>query len=163
MEITKIRMQLQSSLPADVPRKSAVGVVKELGLKGLYQGSAATLIRDIPFSMLYFSLFAKFKDMQRNPDGSLPFSKVFLSAICAGSIASASVTPCDVVKTRLQATSGSEREYTGVLDTFSKIYQKEDIRALFKGVVPKMMIISPLFGITMFVYEVQQQLMQTKH
>lgn len=158
MEITKIRMQLQAQLPADQVRKSAIGVVKELGLSGMYRGTVATLSRDVPFSMLYFSMFAKFKDMQRAEDGSLPFSRVFLSAICAGSISSALVTPADVVKTRLQA--GSGKEYAGLWDCAVRIYQKEGVPALFKGVIPRVLIISPLFGITMFVYEVQQQMMR---
>lgn len=157
MEITKIRKQLQSTLPVE-QRKTTIGIVKELGLSGLYHGSAATLLRDIPFSMIYFSLFSKFKEMQKKEDGSLPFFNVLLSALTAGVIASASVTPCDVIKTRMQA-KGGDKLYSGVADCARKVYTAEGAPAFFKGVVPRVLIISPLFGITMLIYEVQKYFM----
>ncbi len=46
VEIVKIRLQMQKS-GADV--KSPIAVVRELGLRGLYTGLPATMLRDIPF------------------------------------------------------------------------------------------------------------------
>merc|ERR1712065_9983 len=71
MEIVKIRMQVQGTLPADVPRKTTMEVVKELGIRGLYKGSAVTLMRDVPFSLIFFPSYAVLKDklhVYKNPD-----------------------------------------------------------------------------------------------
>jgi solute carrier family 25 glutamate transporter 18/22 len=38
----------------------ATKIFKEKGLKGLYQGGTATLVRDVSFSAMYFPLFAYF-------------------------------------------------------------------------------------------------------
>lgn len=64
------------------------------------------------------------------------------------------VTPADVVKTRLQVKSATGQvPYNGISDAFSRIIKEEGFQALFKGSVPRMLIVSPLFGITLTVYE----------
>lgn len=44
-----------------VPRRSALWIVKSLGLLGLYKGVTACLLRDIPFSAIYFPTYAHLK------------------------------------------------------------------------------------------------------
>eukprot|EP00494_Astrolonche_serrata_P025819 UN26080 len=51
MEIVKLRMQLQSAYPP-AERRSAIGVVRYLGITGLYRGAPATWARDVPYSMI---------------------------------------------------------------------------------------------------------------
>lgn len=72
MEIVKIRMQLMNKKGIDKP----VGqVVRELGLRGLYKGTSATLLRDIPFSVVFFATYGKLKDDWAGED----LSKVLVS------------------------------------------------------------------------------------
>lgn len=40
---------------------SAVSIVRQLGLVGLYKGVSACLLRDIPFSAIYFPVYAHMK------------------------------------------------------------------------------------------------------
>ncbi|KAG1244384.1 hypothetical protein G6F68_015471 [Rhizopus microsporus] len=51
LEIVKIRLQIQGEqakhMP-DAPRRSALWIVKHLGVVGLYKGVAACLLRDVP-------------------------------------------------------------------------------------------------------------------
>lgn len=42
-------------------RMSAVSIVRQLGLVGLYKGVRACLLRDIPFSAIYFPAYAHMK------------------------------------------------------------------------------------------------------
>ena len=68
-------------------------------------------------------------------------------------VGSAAVTPMDVVKTRLQVIrSGGEAAYNGLLDCVRKTYVNEGIKAFYKGTVPRMIVIAPLFGIAQTVY-----------
>ena len=68
-------------------------------------------------------------------------------------VGSAAVTPMDVVKTRLQVIRRSgEAAYNGLLDCARKTYVNEGIRAFYKGTVPRMIVIAPLFGIAQTVY-----------
>ena len=43
-----------------VPR-GAVHIVRSLGLVGLYKGASACLLRDIPFSAIYFTVYNHMK------------------------------------------------------------------------------------------------------
>ena len=49
------------TLDTPLPKVSAWGVVKELGFFGLYKGSRACFMRDIPFSAIYFPAYAHLK------------------------------------------------------------------------------------------------------
>ena len=104
METVKIRMQMatiltsgKSSTVTFPSAPSTMSVVKDLGIKGLYRGSLATLSRDVPFSMLFFQLFASFKSHFAEKQGKtdLEFQYIFASGISAGAISAYLVTPMD--------------------------------------------------------------------
>lgn len=96
MEITKINLQVTGASGASGLKPSTLDVVKGLGSRGLYKGTAATLCRDVPFSLLFFPSLSILKALvPKNPDGSIPFYGVFWSGIIAGAGASAIVTPMD--------------------------------------------------------------------
>ena len=65
-----------------------------------------------------------------------------------------SSTPLDVIKTRMQATPPpGVAPYKGWVPTVTRIVSEEGAGALFKGVGPRTIIISPLFGIALMVKE----------
>lgn len=100
MEMVKIQLQLASSRGT---ANSAISLIRSLGLPGLYRGTAATFMRDIPFSIIFFSSVSLLKDQgPHDKDGKPNLSTVFGSGIMAGAFSAAIVTPMDVVKTRLQ-------------------------------------------------------------
>lgn len=71
-----------------------------------------------------------------------------------GLTASLAVNPFDVIKTRLQLLNRPQGEpsYNGIIDCARKIYQNEGFLAFYKGAVPRMIVIAPLFGIAQTVY-----------
>ncbi|XP_054640752.1 solute carrier family 25 member 55a isoform X2 [Dunckerocampus dactyliophorus] len=138
---------------------SATQIAKELlqtqGIQGLYKGLGATLMRDVPFSVVYFPLFANLNKLGKPcPDESSPFYWAFLSGCIAGSTAAVAVNPCDVVKTRLQSLSkgSTEETYSGVVDCVSQIMRKEGPSAFLKGAGCRALVIAPLFGIAQVMY-----------
>lgn len=149
-----------SGMVISAPRAvSATQIAKELlqtqGIQGLYKGLGATLMRDVPFSMVYFPLFANLNRLGKpSPEASSPFYWAFLSGCAAGSTAAVAVNPCDVVKTRLQSLNkgASEETYSGVVDCVSKIMQKEGPSAFLKGASCRALVIAPLFGIAQVMY-----------
>jgi solute carrier family 25 aspartate/glutamate transporter 12/13 len=158
MEIVKIRMQMQRKQEGG-PRLGALGIVRELGVRGLYTGGKATLLRDIPFSIIYFGFYGFLKQKWTDVNGQISTLKVFVVSCIAGTIAASSVTPADVIKTRLQAkTPPGQEPYKGVIDCFTRTVRAEGFRALFKGVLPRVMVISPLFGIALAVFELQKKI-----
>lgn len=52
--------------------------------------------RDVPFSIVYFPLFANLNKLgQKDPNVKAPFYVSFLSGCVAGSTAAVAVNPCD--------------------------------------------------------------------
>uniref|UniRef100_A0A9J8D5R9 Solute carrier family 25 member 22b n=1 Tax=Cyprinus carpio carpio TaxID=630221 RepID=A0A9J8D5R9_CYPCA len=71
-------------------------LLKDKGIGGLYKGLGATLLRDVPFSIIYFPLFADLNSLGRgNADGSAPFYISFLAGCFAGCAAAVAVNPVD--------------------------------------------------------------------
>ena len=51
--------------------KIAMDLIKEKGVVGLYKGTAATALRDVVFSLIYFPMFANLNKLgPRKNDGS---------------------------------------------------------------------------------------------
>ncbi|XP_014343487.1 mitochondrial glutamate carrier 1 [Latimeria chalumnae] len=139
--------------------QTAMQITKELlrkkGIAGLYKGLGATLLRDVPFSIIYFPLFANLNKLgQKSPDEKAPFYVSFISGCIAGSTAAVAVNPCDVVKTRLQSLQRGVNEdtYSGIVDCTRKILRNEGPMAFLKGAYCRALVIAPLFGIAQVVY-----------
>lgn len=159
LEIVKIRLQMQgeaAKLEGAVP-KGAAHIVRQLGLVGLYKGASACLLRDIPFSAIYFPAYAHLKKdvFGEGYNGKqLSFLETLASAAIAGMPAAYFTTPADVVKTRLQTEARSgQTHYKGMADAFSKIYREEGFKAFFKGGPARIIRSSPQFGFTLVAYE----------
>lgn len=95
--------------------------MRDRGIAGLYQGIGATLVRDVGFSIIYFPLFATLNKLgPRKAIGSADaaFYVSFMAGLSAGLVSSLTVTPIDVIKTRLQATTkaGEPAAYSGIVD-----------------------------------------------
>ncbi|XP_054906250.1 solute carrier family 25 member 55a isoform X2 [Poeciliopsis prolifica] len=157
---TVLSRSYNSGLVMSTPKAvSATQIAKELlqkqGIQGLYKGLGATLMRDVPFSIVYFPLFANLNRLGKpSPTESSPFYWAFLSGCVAGSTAAVAVNPCDVVKTRLQSLNkgASEESYNGIMDCVSKIMRKEGPSAFLKGAGCRALVIAPLFGIAQVMY-----------
>lgn len=140
-------------------RPSATLIAQELlrtqGLAGLYKGLGATLLRDIPFSIIYFPLFANLNNLGFNKlTGKASFAHSFMSGCVAGSIAAIIVTPLDVLKTRIQTLKKGlgEDSYSGITDCARKLWIQEGPSAFMKGAGCRALVIAPLFGIAQGVY-----------
>ncbi|KAJ2867065.1 mitochondrial aspartate-glutamate transporter agc1 [Coemansia erecta] len=162
MEIVKIHMQVAATSPrANV---TAMGIVRELGIRGMYKGTMATLLRDVPFSMLFFPLQAMFAQKIHRSilDGDASAKPSTLAVLAgstvAGVIASGTVTPADVIKTRLQSSAQPSPPYRGLVDCASRILQNEGPSAFFKGTIPRCLTMAPLFGIALMMYDLQQKI-----
>lgn len=173
LEITKIRLQTQGQIIKQalaegrvVAHKTALTVVNELGIRGLYHGAGACMLRDIPFSSIYFPAYANIKKhiFGLNPGvegkkNHLEPWELLMSGALAGMPAAYLTTPCDVIKTRLQVESvNGEVPYKSIKDAFTRIVKEEGAGALFKGGIARVCRSSPQFGFTLAAYELFQRL-----
>lgn len=64
LEIVKIRLQMQgeaAKASSEQLKTGAAHIIRQLGIVGLYKGASACLMRDIPFSAIYFPVYSHFK------------------------------------------------------------------------------------------------------
>ena len=164
MEIVKIRLQVQGelakNLQSDIQRRSALWIVRNLGILGLYKGATACLLRDIPFSAIYFPAYAHLKSdvFGEGPDKRLSIGELLSAGAIAGMPAAYLTTPADVIKTRLQVEARKGQTiYNGIFDAGRKILSEEGIKAFYKGGPARVFRSSPQFGTTLLVYELLQR------
>ncbi|KAI9137532.1 mitochondrial carrier domain-containing protein [Paraphysoderma sedebokerense] len=141
MERIKVVLQVQTegNVKYKGPIDAAKGILKESGIKGLYAGTTATLLRDGIGSVAYFGAYEGFK-RALTPSGAKPEDLSPLAVFFAGGMAGmanwAVAIPFDVLKSRLQ--SAPEGTYSGLRDVFLKTVRNEGAGALFKGLAPAM-------------------------
>ncbi|XP_073506513.1 mitochondrial glutamate carrier 2 [Phyllobates terribilis] len=168
MEMLKIQLQDAGRLAkqkdgaaavARPQRPSALLIAGDLlqtqGISGVYKGLGATLLRDVPFSIIYFPLFANINKLgQKSRREKAPFYHSFIAGCVAGSVAAVAVTPLDVLKTRIQTLKKGHGEdtYSGIVDCARKIWRNEGPAAFMKGAWCRALVIAPLFGIAQVVY-----------
>ncbi|KAK4113853.1 mitochondrial carrier [Canariomyces notabilis] len=165
LEIVKIRLQVQGEVAKSVegaPKRSAMWIVRNLGLVGLYKGASACLLRDVPFSAIYFPTY---NHLKRDVFGESSTKKLgILQLLTAGAIAGMPAayltTPCDVIKTRLQVEARKgDTTYTGLRHAAKTIWKEEGFRAFFKGGPARIFRSSPQFGFTLAAYELLQNVL----
>ena len=165
LEIVKIRLQVQGEVAKTVdgaPKRSAMWIVRNLGLVGLYKGASACLLRDVPFSAIYFPTYSHLKKdfFGESPTKKLGVVQLLTAGAIAGMPAAYLTTPCDVIKTRLQVEARKgEAQYTGLRHAAKTIWKEEGFTAFFKGGPARIFRSSPQFGFTLAAYEVLQNLL----
>ncbi|KAK9758918.1 Mitochondrial carrier protein [Popillia japonica] len=103
-----IRTKMQSTRLSYFEIGQALKIlVKQNGISGLWKGVFATLLRDVPFSAIYWTSYEFIK--LKTSNGTVPnFSYSFLAGFISGSIAATVTVPFDVVKTHQQIELGEQ-------------------------------------------------------
>ncbi|OQR78137.1 solute carrier family 25 member 40-like [Tropilaelaps mercedesae] len=136
-------------------------MVAAKGIGSLYLGLSSTLLRDVPFSCIYWAFYESFKK-SFVPDGGNPQLSFCLCAGAIAGIAAAVVTlPFDVVKTYRQIELGekmfrpqeSRLHVSGPFAMLADIYRKRGPQGLFAGIVPRIVKIAPACAIMISTYE----------
>ncbi|XXH00205.1 hypothetical protein Hte_006547 [Hypoxylon texense] len=165
LEIVKIRLQVQGEVAKateGAQKRSAMWIVKNLGLAGLYKGASACLLRDVPFSAIYFPTYSHLKKdvFGESKTKKLGILQLLTAGAIAGMPAAYLTTPCDVIKTRLQVEARKgDTNYTGLRHAATTIMKEEGFRAFFKGGPARILRSSPQFGFTLAAYEVLQSVL----
>ncbi|GLH06736.1 hypothetical protein R5R35_007938 [Gryllus longicercus] len=144
-ERIKCLLQVQQAGTGPAKYSGPVDVVKQLykegGMRSIYKGSVATLLRDVPASGMYFMTYDWLQRVL-TPEGQDANKIGLLSTIFAGGMAGVANwlvgMPADVLKSRLQ--TAPEGMYpNGVRDVFRSLMKEEGVTALYKGCAPVML------------------------
>ncbi|XP_063097487.1 solute carrier family 25 member 47 isoform X1 [Cavia porcellus] len=136
-------------------------VAREEGLRGLYKGSSALLLRDGHSFATYFLSYAILCEWLTPAGHSQPdVAGVLVAGGCAGVLAWAVATPMDVIKSRLQADGQGPQRYRGLLHCLLSSVRHEGPRVMFKGLALNCCRAFPVNMVVFVAYEAVLRLMR---
>ncbi len=121
-------------------------------VRELYRGGAVTVMREIPFTIVQFSLWeslkARYSRRQHRrtgrPEGLVTATESAVFGSVAGAVAAGLTTPLDVLKTRIMlarkdpaAGPSSTTKRAGPVRVLRQIWTTEGAAGLFRGFVPR--------------------------
>ncbi len=147
-EIVKVGMQNEAKLSNYKNSGDAlIKIIASKGIKKLYHGYNATMLRHSIWNMGYFGTFPYVMPLFINYETSM--SQKFIVGLICGVVGTFMNNPIDVVKTRRQADLNNK---TNTLYSIAKIlHQTEGFRAFFKGIMPKLLRYGPGGGVMLLV------------
>lgn len=134
-------------------KESPTSILKQTyashGIRGLWAGLGATLLRDVPYLVLKWLSYVQCQSLFASLDVTSQMANLLAGAV-AGAIAAIAVTPADVVKTRCQVSEGSSVSPRSVC---TDLLHEGGVPALFRGLGPRLMRIPLYTSITLATFD----------
>ncbi|XP_013192362.1 probable mitochondrial glutathione transporter SLC25A40 [Amyelois transitella] len=166
LELIRTKMQSKKLTYAEIT-SALRNVIKYEGYRGLFRGLGSTLLRDVPFSGMYWTMFESTKRVFNRPDSEKnSFLFNFFCGSVAGSVAAFITLPFDVVKTHQQIELGEKEIYTdgkvqqrasNMKDIAKNIYKNHGFKGLFTGLLPRIFKVAPACAIMIATFEYGKQ------
>ncbi|NXN95184.1 S2540 protein, partial [Rhinopomastus cyanomelas] len=161
LELIRTRMQLRKFSYKQLFTSVSSEVAAD-GWLSLWRGWSSTVLRDVPFSAMYWYNYERLKKMMCKEVGvrEPTFLIAFTSGATSGSIAAIVTQPFDVVKTHQQTELWEtetlkipQRDCTSTWAVMRKIVAKNGITGLFAGITPRLFKVAPACAIMISTYE----------
>ncbi|XP_003738484.1 solute carrier family 25 member 40 [Galendromus occidentalis] len=159
LEMCRTKLQSQKMSYGQLIR-AVQEMVQARGVRSLYLGLSSTLLRDVPFSCLYWACYESLKATFVPPDSDPPLKFCISAGAMGGTVAAIVTLPFDVVKTHRQIELGEKLSQahgriliSNPLAMLGDIYQKQGIPGLFAGMVPRIVKTAPACAIMISTYE----------
>jgi solute carrier family 25 protein 39/40 len=175
LELIRTKMQSEKMSYSEVGT-AFNKMLKQHGARGLFKGLTPTILRDTPFSSIYWTCYESFKKYNGiiQPD----VTQSFIGGALAGTMAALITCPFDVIKTHQQIEFGEKFIYStngngsngmnnnnninivrkpkpmsSMKQTLKNILQTSGVRGLFAGLVPRLCKVAPACAIMISTYE----------
>lgn len=104
---------------------------------------------------VYMMAYARFRSWFGADAPDAGRERIVASAVCAGAVASATTSPIDLVKTRLQVQRSNPNvfQYNGAFHAAAQVWRQEGLLAFFDGVGARVLWLTPRMTAAMTVYE----------
>ncbi|XP_029948790.1 mitochondrial glycine transporter B-like isoform X2 [Salarias fasciatus] len=121
------------------------------GVRALYSGLTATLLRDAPFSGIYVMFYSQAKRVLPHEVTAAAYAPLvnFGCGVVAGVMASLATQPADVVKTHIQV----RPSHCGTAEAVRYIYTVHGVGGFFRGAVPRSLRRTLMAAMAWTVYE----------
>lgn len=159
-----LKQRLQAGVYTSLP-KAITSVLRDEGARAFYTGYTATLLRDVPYTMLEFGLYSQFKRSLRHSlrKDRLTQGQELAMGGLAGGFTGFLTTPLDLAKTRLMTQApGAARQYSGVMDALFKVAREEGMQGLFKGSSTRVIWLIPFTAVYFGVHEASKRALRNR-
>jgi len=164
-DLIKSKMQVTYEKNAGVKAtfQSAIDIVKRFGIKGIYQGLGATMLRNIPANAAYFGFYETFRRIFSGDDKNTKLSPI--AALCAGGLGGLAYWtfsfPLDVNKSRMQVEPSDVklRKYANSLDAMRSLWKEKGFPGFWRGFTPCLIRAFPANAICFFSFEFSRKLL----
>jgi solute carrier family 25 oxoglutarate transporter 11 len=145
IDLSKVRLQLYRTLNPNKPLPSFYDILRDMvrkdGIKSIYAGLSASLLRQAVYGTARIGLHRSFSEsLEKLREGKISFSEKVGASMLSGSIAVSIGTPFDVSLVRMQAdsmkTQAHRRGYKNVFDALLRVAREEGLASLWTGIVP---------------------------
>ncbi|XP_041825748.1 solute carrier family 25 member 39 [Melanotaenia boesemani] len=161
LELVRTKMQSRQLSYSEL-RMCIRTSVAQGGLLSLWRGWGPTVLRDVPFSALYWFNYELVKvqlcEQYQMPQAN--FSISFTAGAISGAIAAILTLPFDVVKTRRQIQLGeldtlgdSLKKTTSTWHIMKEIWAEMGYKGLFAGFMPRVIKVAPACAVMISSYE----------
>ena len=120
-----------------------VHVVQNNGVKGLYSGISASLLRQITYSTTRFGVYEDLKQRATTETSTPSMPLLMAIAATSGFLGGVVGNPADVLNVRMQHDAAlpvaNRRNYKNAVDGLIRMSKEEGLKSLFRGVWPNSM------------------------
>lgn len=156
-DVLKTKMMASEGTGKAVP--TIAGTAQELfanqGITGFYRGIDSNIARAMVLNGTKMGVYDQAKGYVTQFTG-LPktsLTNVFFSAVVAGFFMTCTVSPFDMVRTRLMNQPADARIYNGAVDCFVKIIANEGPATLWRGFIPIWSRFAPTTTLQLVIFE----------
>lgn len=146
LDVIKVRMQVQGEVGSSLgiavkklnPAQMGLNIYRMDGMKGVFSGLTASLMRQCVYSGTRFGMYDVIKGwMGQRPGENVSLIKKIVAAGSAGAIGAYVANPTDVCMVRMQADGRlplkQRRGYNNGADAILRIAREEGIATLWRG------------------------------
>lgn len=141
IDLVKVRLMMDLSKGArENPITVATNIVREGGLRALYKGLSASLLRQATYSMTRFGAYGPIKDWITPKDTAPTAWQKIAAGMLAGACGAIVGNPADLTMVRMQADGkappAQRYNYTSVGNGLVRIVREEGVLNLWRGSQP---------------------------
>lgn len=163
LELIRTKMQSEKMSYREVGR-AFKQMINQYGPRGFFKGLLPTIMRDAPFSSIYWTSYETYKSLKGITQPELLES--FIGGGLSGCIAAFITCPFDVIKTHQQiefgekflysakgTANGKKKQMTGTLQTMRNILRSSGISGFYAGLTPRLFKVVTACAVMISTYE----------
>lgn len=160
-DVIKTRMMASEGKVAPSLAGTAKDLLKNQGIGGFYRGIDSNVARAMVLNGTKMAVYDSAKDVVVTVTGlsKKSLGTQFLSAVTAGFFMTCTVSPFDMIRTRLMNQPADAKIYNNAADCFLKIVKNEGPATLWRGFMPIWSRFAPTTTIQLVIFEQLRVLM----